>query len=158
MLINTRADHKPTEIERKATSTARTVADKYGIRDRAKNTFFAMSNELLEELQPAIQAQAKTDADMAAKTRLKDIMALPEAAERRDLAQQLAIDTDSSVEQIKSILATSPVAKAYHDPLATLMKGRSPGISSDDGSPEEGDDRDDTEAAAKFIMNAGVAV
>lgn len=150
-----------------APKTLNQIAEKYGLRDRAISTWHAMASDLLNAVQPAIEEQAKTEAqlqpevekriraeaDQAAKARIRDVLALPEAKGREDLAKNLALDTDSSVEQIKTILASTP--KQTNDPLATLMQGRSPGISSDDGAPDEFAEVDEEEQAAQFILNAG---
>lgn len=153
MTVKTNRYTNPSALDRKAESAANQIANKHGLRDRAKATWHSMANELLEELQPAIEERARTEADQAAKTRLRAVLELPEAKGREDLAKNLALDTDSSVEQINTILASTP--KQTHDPLATLMKGESPGISSDDGSPEFANEEDETEAAVQLILNAG---
>jgi hypothetical protein len=73
------------------------------------------------------------------------------------MAKRLAIETDSTPEQIAGILAASPKQKEP-DYLAKLMAGQSPGVSSDDGSADyDGPmtDTDQTEAAADFILKAG---
>lgn len=154
MTVKTNKFQDRTALDRKAHDAAVRIAGKHGLRDRAKTTWHSMADELLEEVQPAIEEQAKTEADAAAKTRLRDVLALPEASERRDLAARLALDTDSTVEQIKEMLEATPKTRAHSDPLATLMAGRSPGVSSDDGSPGDFEEVDEHEAAAQAILNA----
>lgn len=153
MAVKTNKFTNPSDLDRKAESASNRIAAKHGLRDRARATWHSMANELLEELQPAIEAEAKAEADQAAKTRLRAVLELPEAKGREDLAKNLALDTDSSVEQIQAILKSTPKAQ-QHDPLAAAMRGRSPGISSDDGSPEFAEEADETEAAAQAVLNA----
>lgn len=64
---------------------------------------------------PAASASAQSDAGAAvtaAKQRIAAILALPEAATRAALAQEIALSTDLSVEQAKSMLSKSPEEKA----------------------------------------------
>lgn len=142
-------------LDHKAHAAATRVAERHGLRDRARTTFFQMADELLEELQPAIEANVRDAADTAAKTRLRDVLALPEAKGRRDLAEKLALETNSTPAQIAEMLRASPEA-AQHDPLAKLMAGQTPGISSDEGGDfEEFAEGEETERAANYILNAG---
>jgi hypothetical protein len=152
MLTQSNNSQNSTSIDEKRRTTARRIAEKHGLQGRAVNTWSTMAQELLEELQPAIEEQARTAADQAAKTRLRAVLELPEAKGREDLAKNLALDTDSTVQQIQAILASTP--KQTHDPLAAAMRGRSPGISSDDGSPDEFTEADEEERAAQAILNA----
>ena len=155
MDIKTNRFNNPSALDRKAHNSAVRIAEKYGLRDRAKSTWHAMANELLADVAPAMEEQAATEANGAANTRLRDILALPEAADRRDLAERLAIESNSSVDQVKAILASAPKARSHHDPLAKLMKGQSPGINSDIGEDDVLTEADESERAAKMILNAG---
>ena len=155
MDVKTNRFNNPSAVDRKANDSAVRIANKYGLRDRAKSTWHAMADELMSDVAPAMEEQATAQANEAAKGRLRDIMALPEAAERRDLAERLALETDSSADQVKAILASAPKARAYKDPLAKLMAGLSPGINSDIGDDDEMNAAEESERAAKMILNAG---
>ena len=155
MDIKTNRFNNPSALDRKANNSAVRIAEKYGLRDRAKSSWHAMADELLSEVAPAMEEQAATEANSAAKTRLREILALPEAADRRDLAERLAIESNSSVDQVKAILASAPKARAYHDPLAKLMKDQSPGINSDIGEDDDFTEAEESERAASMILNAG---
>jgi len=144
------------DLDRLAYRKAAAIAESHGLRDRAASTFRTMADELIAELGPVIEAQARSEADLAAKERLRDILVLPEADGRRDLAERLALDTDSDVEQVRSMLDSTP-RKAQQDPLATLMAGKSPGINSDCGDAEAMAEDEEVERAAQHILTAGGA-
>lgn len=137
--MTTRTDNMrdPSTIDRKAASAADRICEKFGMRDRARSTFKAMANELLEEVQPAIEAVAQAQAKEIERSRLRDALALPEAAGRRDLAESLALDTDSTLEQIQAILARAPKEQKRGGFLDAAMRGLSPNLSDDDGSGGE---------------------
>lgn len=158
MTVRTNSITDPSPLDRKAHEAVTRISEKHGLLARARNVFHAMANELLQELQPAIEDQARTQADQTAKQRLRDILALPEAEGRRDLAERLALDSDTPVDGCAAILKSSP-RQAAHDPLGAIMRGRSPGISSDDGSDVEAFAEDtEVERAANFILTAGGAL
>jgi len=149
--------HDSTELDRMAYRKAAAIAESNGLRDRAASTFTRMADELISELGPVIETQARTEADQAAKERLRGILSLPEAEGRRDLAEQLALETESSVDQIASMLSSTPKKHDIPDPLATLMRGNSPGISSDDGDADAMAADEGVERAAQHILTAGGA-
>lgn len=138
MSIKTNKHTDPSPLDRRANAAAERIAQKHGLMNRARNVWHSMANELLAEVQPAIQDQARADADQLAKERLRGILALPEAKGRRELAERLALETDSTVEQIRSMLSSTPT-QAEHDPLARLMSGKTPGINSDCDDYDGGD-------------------
>ncbi len=155
MTIRCNAFDNAGPLDRKAHAAASRVAERHGLRDRARTSFFTMVTETLEEIQPAIEAAVRAEADQAARERLRSILALPEARGRRDLAERLALDTESSPEQVATILAAAPMA-LQHDPLARLMAGQTPGINSDDGGDfAEMAENEETEATANYILSAG---
>jgi len=145
------------DLDRLAYRKAAAIAESHGLRDRAASTFTKMADELLAELGPVIENQARAAADQAAKERLRGILALPEAEGRRDLAEQLAIETDTPVERVASMLASTPKKSETGDPLATLMRGNSPGINSDCGDADAMAADEEVERAAQHILTAGGA-
>lgn len=138
MKMRIRNGYDATDLDKLAYRKASAIAEGHGLRDRAVTNFRTMADELLTELAPVIETQVRTEADQAAKDRLKGILGLPEAKGRRDLAERLALETDATVEQIKSMLQSTPT-QAEHDPLAKLMRGNTPGITSDFDDPADGD-------------------
>jgi len=149
--------HDSTDLDRLAYRKAAAIAESHGLRDRAASTFTKMADELVSQLGPIIETQVRTEADQAAKERLRGILSLPQAEGRRDLAEQLALETESSVDQIASMLSSTPKKHDIPDPLATLMRGNSPGISSDDGDPDSMAEAEESERAAAYVLNAGRA-
>ena len=152
--MTTRTDNMrdPSTIDRKAASAVDRICEKFGMRDRARSTFKAMANELLEELQPAIEADALAKAKETERDRLRDALALPEAAGRRDLAESLALDTDTPLEQIAAILARAPKERRTTGFLDAAMRGQSPNLSDDDGSG--GEPLSPEDMAAQSILNS----
>lgn len=142
----------PGPLDKQAESSANRIADKHGLRDRARSTWKAMANELLEDLQPAIESQARIAADEAAKTRLRDILALPETKGRRDQAERLALDTNAPIDRIKGILAASPKAPRGPSELSLAMQQATPGISSD--GPDPAGPLAEEDEAVQAILNA----
>lgn len=113
---------------------ANQVAAAHNLSPQHQSLFKAMLDEFLESFAPAMEAAAHSEVT----ARLKTILALPEAEQRRETAERLALDTDSSIEQIKSILASVPAAKEETtDMLALAMAGKTPGINADPGGPGE---------------------
>jgi len=145
--------HDSTDLDRLAYRKAADIAEAHGLRDRAASTFTKMADELVSQLGPIIE----TEADQAAKERLRGILALPEAEGRRDLAEQLAIETDTPVERVASMLASTPKKSETGDPLGALMRGNSPGISSDGGDADAMAEDEEVERAARHIITAGGA-
>lgn len=156
MTVKTNNSKDPDALDRQAAASADRIANKHGLRDRARNVWYAMANELLEDIQPAIAAQAHTEADETAKARLKAVLDLPEASTRRETAERLALESDMTAEQIQSVLASMPAEATGPSVLSQLMKTRSPGISSDDGAPDiETEDEDgEADTLANSILNA----
>jgi hypothetical protein len=136
MKITTRQNNNSTpELSKRAAAVANQVAASHNLSAQHQSQFKAMLDEFLESFAPSMEAAAHSEAT----SRLKEILALPEAAERRATAERLALDTDTSVEQIKQILESVPVAKEETtDMLALAMAGKTPGISPDAGEPGEG--------------------
>lgn len=153
MTVKTNNSKDPDALDRQAAASADRIANKHGLRDRARSIWYSMCNELLEELQPAIEDQAQAEAATAAKARLKAVLELPEAGTRRETAERLALESDMTAEQIQAVLASMP-KQAGPSALSQLMKSRSPGISSDDGAAEFEAEPDDAESLAQEILNA----
>jgi hypothetical protein len=136
MKITTRQNNQSTpELSKHAAAVANQVAASHNLSPQHQSLFKAMLDEFLESFAPSMEAAAHAEAT----GRLKTILSLPEAAERRETAERLALDTDTSPEQIQSILASVPIAKEETtDMLAQAMAGKTPGINADAGEPEEG--------------------
>lgn len=83
---------------------------------------------------PAPAAQLHVGPEMpiaavtAAKQRIAAILALPEAKGREALAQELALGTDLSVDQAKSLLEKSPEAKAGTGFAAAMQAQGNPSL------------------------------
>ncbi|TQE98435.1 MAG: hypothetical protein FKY71_13855 [Spiribacter salinus] len=152
MTVRTNNHSDPSDIDRMAASAADRVCAKYGMRDRAQSTFRAMMNEVLEEVEGAIEAQALAEAKEMERNRLRDALALPEAAGRRDLAESLALDTDTALDQIQAILARAPKEQKRGGFLDAAMRGISPNLSDDDGSDGAGIGPE--EHTANMILNS----
>lgn len=94
---------------------------------------------------PAATGDEETDKEAkASKSRIKAILALPEAKGRNAQAQHIALETDLTVEQAKGVLASSPKATGF---VAT-----DPGLS-DAGGPKPTELQKDLGPA---FANAGV--
>lgn len=152
MTVQTKNFKDPTDLDQKAASAADRICEKYGMRDRARSTFKSMANELLEEVQPVIEAKAQEQAKASERARLRDALALTEADGRRDLAESLALDTDTPLEQIKAILNRAPKERRTTGFLDAAMRGQSPNLSDDDGSDGAGLAPEDH--AAQMILNS----
>lgn len=135
MKITTRKNNDSTpELSKRAAAVANQVAAAHNLSPQNQSLFKQMLDEFLEGFAPSMEAAAHAEAS----GRLKEILALPEAADRRETAERLALDTDTSVEQIKQILESVPVARQETpDLLAQAMAGKTPGINSDPGGPDE---------------------
>lgn len=140
MKITTTQNNQSTpELSRRAAAVANQVADGHGLNLEQRSVFRQMLDEFLEGFGPSMEAEAHGEAT----SRIKSVLALPEASERRETAERLALDTNTSVEQIQSILASVPIAKEETtDMLALAMAGKTPGISPDDGAGEAGEGGD----------------
>lgn len=99
--------------------------------------------------------ESKAEGATEERARISAILSCDEAKARPALAQKLAFSEQGySAEAAAEILGSAAEeSKASADPLATAMAGKSPGVSSDDGSAIE-TEADETEAAANFILNA----
>jgi signal peptide peptidase SppA len=116
----------------------------------------AKLKEQAEANQRALDARA-AEAQQAGIDRVVSIITHAAAEGREPLAMKMAKNVSLSVEQVIEYLESSPKASSTApDPLSQLMAGKSPGVSSDDGSAIE-TEADETEAAANFILNAGRA-
>jgi hypothetical protein len=101
--------------------------------------------------------EAKAEGAKEERERISAILGSEEAKARPALAQKLAFsDKGYSAEDASEILqaASEETDSSKNDPLGTAMQGKSPGVSSDDGSAElEGEEAEET-ALANSIINA----
>ena len=149
---------------RTTTSTSRggimTKQNDGGANPAAESTYTQTEvDDLLAEATAATDAAVSTaeaDAIVGERQRIEAILNCEQAKTRPALAHKLALsDQAYSVDAATEILeGAAEEARAHADPLAALMAGNTPGISSDDGGLAE-TEADETEAAANFILNAG---
>jgi len=149
---------------RTTTSTSRgetmTKQTEGGASPAAESTYTqAEVDELLAEATTGHDeavATARAESSAAERQRISAILNCEQAQTRPRLAHKLALsDQAYSAEAAAEILeGAAEEARAHADPLAALMAGKTPGISSDDGGAVESEG-DETEAAANFILNAG---
>ena len=142
-------------MKEKIQNIARTVAADHKLTGHGANTFVRMTGEVFGKVESLITEQIAAGIAKGVKAereRLATVLDSPEAQGREKTARKLALSSDMTIAQIAEVLAATPMQN--HDPLAKLMAGRSPGISSDDGAPDEFAEVDEDEQAAKFILNS----
>lgn len=121
----------------------------------ARTTFQRLAVQTLERVEAQLSERTAAEIQKgtaAEKERIGGILKSAEAKDRMNMALELAIESDMDVEKARKILAATP--KANPDLLGQLMRDRSPGISSDDGAPDEFGEVDEEENLAQSIINA----
>lgn len=106
---------------------------------------------------PAVQASpVVADASAVERQRCGDIVALPEAKGREQLANHLAFRTAVSVDEAKAILAAAPAAASAHAQGPTPFEHAMAGLANPrigvDGADTDG--KDSPDAAAKTAVAA----